>query len=410
MRTRTIRRIEKRLRLEDGWALVTAIMVMGMMMAIGLAALSYVDTEQRQSGVERVTESSFNLGESVLDLQAGVLSRAWPGSAAAAYPPECTSGGGGTRCPSAAALAQITGPDFAAGSFNWSTRVRDNGATSAQHYNSTTDAQPCFGPNGAQISLGPCTWDANGDNQMWVRSRATVRGRTRTMVARVTIDRYQEQFPRAAITAGSFKIQPGTPGPLITTTDPNTGEKVPIIVRCGPLNNPVRNSAPCVDYKKDSQVAGEIQSQPSAGPALSPEALQRLRATAIAQNWYYPTCPVNPPGPLVFVESGNCGAASLPPTTPTSFGTYIQVKGSIQAGGAYYGLIYLAEVQDPDGLGVKLFLTRDFVGAIAIDNNGQFVFESGATRFRYDARALNDLVSYGASGIVKSSWRELGGG
>ena len=396
---------------EEGWALVTAILVMAMMMMVGLAAFSFVDQEQKQSGIERVRESSFNLAESMLDSQALVLNQRWPATAPG-FPSECASGGTDLRCAALAPLAQnISGPDFAPGTFTWATRVRDNGGASANFYSSATDTQTCVGPTGVPVipATAPCTYDANGDNQVWVRSQAVVRGQRRTVVAKVTVDRYMEQFPRAVITAGSFKIQAGAPKQFVTTQSAS-GQVGPVIVRCGPLTNPVRKTTGCVDYKKDEQVyPPTIRSEPTAGPALSPDALQRIRVRAQAEGWYYPGCPASPPGPLVFVEAGSCNSNSLPPTSALTFGTYIQVSGSITISGDYWGLVYVANA--PAGeLGVKLGPppVRTFHGAIAVDGAGAFEIQTGASQFIYDERAFSSLNSYGGSGVVRSSWRELG--
>ncbi len=48
---------------EDGWALVTAVIVMSLMIGVGLASYAYVDTQVEQSANERTRESSFNYAE-----------------------------------------------------------------------------------------------------------------------------------------------------------------------------------------------------------------------------------------------------------------------------------------------------------------------------------------------------------
>ena len=80
-----IRSIVNNLRREEGWVVVTAVIVMGLMMGIGLATYATVDTQQAQSRVERERDSSFNLGESALYAEAFVLGRDWP-TAANQYP------------------------------------------------------------------------------------------------------------------------------------------------------------------------------------------------------------------------------------------------------------------------------------------------------------------------------------
>ena len=399
--------IRARMRQEEGIALVVAMVVMALMLSIGLASFAFVDGQQRQASGERLRESSFNLAESALDSHATLLQQRWPGTAAAAFPVECTPATTTGPCAGLPALVQnVSGPDYQPVTFTWATRVRDNGGASAAHYSEATDTQACVGPT--VPAMAPCTWDANGDNQLWVRSQATIGKHRRTIVSKVTVDRYTEQFPRSVITAGSFHIQPGSPGPLVSS-----GSNA-IIVRCGSGGVMPKNSYPCVSYKKDSQVTAPVVSQPDAGAALSPQALDRLELAARAEGWYYETCPSNPPGTKVFVGNGRCGSGSLPatcnpapPTAASTFGTYIQRNGSITVGEYYCGLVYVANVDDIDGLGVKLFNVRSLWGAVAVDNDGRVEIQSGATRMVYDERALNNLISYGSSGTVRSSFREI---
>lgn len=50
--------------------------------SVGLVGLAQVDVQQEQSGTERVRETSFNLGEGVLNAQIFAVSRCWPGAGA----------------------------------------------------------------------------------------------------------------------------------------------------------------------------------------------------------------------------------------------------------------------------------------------------------------------------------------
>ena len=73
----------KRVNDERGTAIVMAIVLMTMMVAVGLAAYSVVDTQQTESMRERQRESSFNLAEAALNSQSFVLSRRWAGAPSA---------------------------------------------------------------------------------------------------------------------------------------------------------------------------------------------------------------------------------------------------------------------------------------------------------------------------------------
>ena len=109
-----------KLRGERGTAIVLAIALMTMMLAVGLAAYSFVDTQQENSMQERHRESSFNLAEAVLNEQSFTLSRRWAGSPTsyAGTTPTCTQASGvADQCPDATQLSTAyNSPDFATGS------------------------------------------------------------------------------------------------------------------------------------------------------------------------------------------------------------------------------------------------------------------------------------------------------
>ncbi|MCW2957483.1 MAG: hypothetical protein JWP18_286, partial [Solirubrobacterales bacterium] len=68
---------------ETGSAMMTALMCTVIMLALGLALLSIVDTQASESSRERTGDRGFNLAESVLTSEAFVLGRNWPSSAVA---------------------------------------------------------------------------------------------------------------------------------------------------------------------------------------------------------------------------------------------------------------------------------------------------------------------------------------
>ena len=54
---------------EEGWAVVTAIVLTSLMLVMGLALLAIVDTQAHQSGRERVGDAAFNLAEGALNAE-----------------------------------------------------------------------------------------------------------------------------------------------------------------------------------------------------------------------------------------------------------------------------------------------------------------------------------------------------
>ena len=63
---------------EDGWVLVSAIVLMAIMLTVGLAAFAFVDTGQKRSRESRERESALSLAEGALYAQGFALTKNWP--------------------------------------------------------------------------------------------------------------------------------------------------------------------------------------------------------------------------------------------------------------------------------------------------------------------------------------------
>src|SRR3954471_5974043 len=264
---------------QAGNALVTAILVMFVFMMLGVATLTLVDQQQKESGKERVRESSFSLAEGVLNSQIYLLSRQWPGEASQAYNGQCTvATSANPRCPDQSTLQTgFTGSDYNAG-MTWTTEIRDNtvtGSTGTANFydDAAVRAQP--------------QWDSNRDGYMWVRAQGLVKGKRRTLVALVKAEDLSIQFPRNAVVAGKVTI-----GPNGNQTYINTSGSY-VTLRCPPAN-----LSSCKGWDKNVQVGpnGTIVGNVNQPPALSPEKIDRLRETAKALGTYYASgaaCPAS---------------------------------------------------------------------------------------------------------------------
>ena len=60
---------------EDGWVLVSAIVLMAIMLTVGLASFAFVDTGQKRSRESRERESSLSLAEAALYAQGFALTQ-----------------------------------------------------------------------------------------------------------------------------------------------------------------------------------------------------------------------------------------------------------------------------------------------------------------------------------------------
>jgi hypothetical protein len=400
------------MRSETGSAVVIAIMVMTAMITIGLASYALVDTQTSLSSRERTRESTFNYGEGVLNSEAYVASVNWPGSAAPGLP-DCSyngsavtsSSGDTTKCPTAASLsAAFTSADYAAG-VTWTSKVRDNVGTDACQ--SGTGGNTCgYYYSDAAVNQSAATvkpYDANGDGMVWVRSRTTVGTNSRTQVALVQVQKQTLAMPHAVLTANSvtsnyspkLKVAPGTSN---------------VLVRCASAQ--AGNPAGCISTKRSDQIPSGSVKATGSSPAMTNGDLQKLRERAQATpNSYFATCPSSqPPGPLVFIESGNCGQSSLPPSSQANPGLYVLVDGTLNISGSgdYWGLLYLVNASNRTGNVFDSNGLHKWHGAINVDGLGNVnLGTSSNTSLTFDDNVYNGVFAYQNAGIVRPSYREV---
>ena len=443
--------IVRRLSDERGSALVTAIVLTMLMLSIGLSVVALGDSNTDRVREQRERESSLNLDEGVLFAQGFVLANHWP-SAEQPYPSNCTSAGAATvaaaeRCPNPATLASAQGgTNFAnvdqSGDTSWITKVRDNGPPLDDYVPENADL-PQVGEDGT-VCPGPCTYDFNGDKELWVQAQSTVRGRPRNVVARLKLEEVRENVPNAGVTAGALSVtNRGNHGgtPIIDATGSD------VLVRC-PAGGACLQSEP-----------GQIVPTPkiaAAPPLMTREQLARFRTRARTDNRYYDGCPVMDPsthqydlsGQVVWIE----GCASPPNLTnrvltvpcdppndmaeacinaPDEPGLLIWHCGRADfAGGmTFRGIIYVVNNSDgtcPASLPARGDGTctsqssvdplRDVMntnggfgvwGALAIDGSGCLKVGSNGLQVKFDPNAFDAVQSYGTVGLVQNTWREL---
>ena len=415
----------RRLRTQEGWGLITAIWAMMIMITLGLALFAFADGQTKSSASERDNESSFQYADALLNTHAYVLTSSWPYASTQALP-DCTFNGstmtavGGTAtvfsCPQPSEMNDtFTSSDYS-GKLTWTSRPRDNGGTAKCAVNGQFKCSYFY--DDASVLAQP-SWDANGDGQMWIRSQAVLRGIRRTVVQRIQLDRQPVDFPPAVITAGHLTMKDSPHIKVVTQFSP-------INLRCaGP------DVAGCFIRKKNwerKQIAPyKITFNYPGQTALPASSLSALRTRAKNEGWWYSTCPTNPPGQQVFVESGNCTGASLPYTSPTQKGTYIQANGTLTISGRlpnsaaaskgrkgnYWGLIYMAN-GNPSGT----HLTGDVLkidkgkrlirGVVAVDYGGGFSLGgSKDTLLQYDPFTIQGLYLYQGTAMVRPSYRVI---
>jgi hypothetical protein len=431
---------------DDGWVLISAIVLMAIMLSVGLASYAFVDTGQKRSRESRERESALSLAEAALYAQGFALTRNWP-NPGKPLGGDCSSTAGLTAttlyCPdrdtldeaSSAnkAVAQLTTVDFDA-NVDWKTSVRDNYGPLRAAF----DAQYADGPltEGTTTCPGPCRYDFNQDRQLWVQAKATVRGRKRNIVARLKLEQLRESVPQAGVVAGALDVT-------------NSGNKLmldgtgsSVIVRCTPLT-----SEACMSYEANKgQLTPAPQSTPSQPNFMTPAQLTRFKDRARTDGTYFSGCPTTAAqltGPVVWVENcstsyaNNIGPFSSPCVVPSSLSTncinpttkpglLIWHCGTLRFTGNYtfYGIAYVVNNSDgectngfaaktggcPNGWVYESGGGAGILGALVIDGDGCVLVGSNSLNMKFDANVFNSVTSYGTVGLVQNTWRELKAG
>lgn len=440
---------------EGGWILVTAISLMAVMLVVALASMSIVDTQQTRTREQRERESSLNLAEGALYAQGFQLAGSWPSTAATAVAQDCSSTVPAATCPTAAQVQTNADNVDTRAATTWTTIIRDNGGDLATEYQPTFVNAAQSGTNAAGAAYtcpAPCRWDANGDLGLWVQSSAVVRGRTRTVVATLRLERIAESTPRAAVTAGGINTVNNGSQVKIYAVGSN------VVVRCDP------SSSQCVNDQGGIQPAA-VQGNP--GNLMTPSQIERFKVTARARGTYYDGCAnlpklggdLNLAGQVVFIDCPGRTTAKLamsPCTEPlppipagggnglsapcinsqASPGLVIWRCGSLElsgnGNGTFLGIMYFANSSDSPTSGACAGSTpiggsppacggnnnspeHAFVssggfgvyGALAIDGNACLYAGSNGMQVQFDANAFNALSSFGTVGLVQDTWREL---
>jgi Tfp pilus assembly protein PilX len=400
---------------ERGWALVTAMLIMAIMLSTIFGIASYVSGQTKLGATSRKRETAFNYAEAAMNMQVYALSRDWPGAGSSVTPyVNCTQTSSGSRCPNSTELANlIASPD--ANGVTWTTMVRDNAGTSPNFY---SDASV----------LGQDAKDTNGDGRLWVRAQATALGKTRTLVELVRVEEEGLDLPHAAVVAGKFQST-NSGNKVVVDTTGGTGANGFVGVRCSPtmgetaatacLDQPLGTSPTQTQAKWDALVqtqispySGHVQYPYTIDNAMTQFSRDQLKARAIADGKYFATCPLTwPTGPVVWIESGNCSYSSN--TTINSQaapGLLLVNNGTLTLGGTgdYWGVIYCVNAQQSTGVILSLNGSGTLHGGVFVD--GQGIVAAGGTsntNIKYEDSALSAVKGYGSAGLIQNTWREI---
>jgi Tfp pilus assembly protein PilX len=451
-------------RRDEGYVLVTAIVLLGIMMTVGLAVMTLADSGTRRSREQRVRESALNLAEGVLYGQGFVLANNWPSAATAAYPTQCLSsggpvtGGGTIQCPNRDILSQANSSTPAAAVFkgdssagatdfitngSWTARVRDDYGALTSDYSTSVADGALTGTAGT--CPGPCTWDYNGNRRMWVQVTGLVRGKKRVLVAKLQLEQVSEVLPAVALTSGALQITNNGNSIMVDDTGSNAQ------VRCTPNPNNARNSN-CARYD-DGQIAPSLPQQTTSQRLMEPDQLARFKDRARTDGTYFSGCPplnADLSGRTVWVEgcanapsyanqlvTKPCAPEAAPMGLSQNCINQIDAPGlliwhcgqvDMQGGLTYVGVIYVANNSDgtctsptgqigngrcsgnKDREAFDAFVSNGgfgIWGALSVDGPACAKLGSNGFQMKYDARVFGSVSSYGAIGLIQNTWREL---
>jgi Tfp pilus assembly protein PilX len=402
---------------EQGFALISAIMLLMVILGLGMGLLLLTDNQQKASAREQSSEAAFNIAEAALNAQVGQISRVWPGKEAEAYPDpfngviRCTAATSTATngCPSAGSLS--AGYPTAASSCPagtpkdawgspltnpWTTYVRDD-KEKTTYFNSANEQ-------------GEYGWDRNEDNKLWVRSVGVAQCRMVTLVTLVSRQLVALNFPKDAVAGNWFKIT-NEGSKVIVNTEGESGQSGEISMRC-------EGVSPCETWNEPKEQIKPNTTKAPANPAttLSKAELEAMKAEAKAAGTFHnasncPTTMAELSGLPAYVEG--CSPLKLTGGIANSSGEpgfLIVADGTLELLGnaEFYGEIYAVNPTNLSTAIVTLSGTSKVIGGINVDGRGGIELgSSGAPNLIYNSTALRNIKIYAGATPTRNTFRVL---
>jgi Tfp pilus assembly protein PilX len=414
----------------DGFALITAIAVLTVILGLGLGLAFLTDSQQKAAGRSQASEAAFKVAEAALNAQIGQLSHSWPEKEGqVVYPERCTAATSAETngCPSTESLkigypststtCPVGAQKDAWGSpltNTWTTYVRDQlpvagGSTASPIFNSVTESGekvPRFAEHG----------------KVWVRSVGVVQCRMVVLVALVSPQIVTIPFPQTAI-AGNYFATSNKGAKIIINTKGKASESGGIGMRCGGfIGTATEIKEKCEEFR-EGQVQPYVTVPPPPEHTLTASQLEALKIAAKAANTYFPPgkCPesLKEATGLVYVE-GPCTLSYKGNEIANSEekpGFFVLVNGTFEmsANTEFYGTVYAVNAQKSSELVVNLHGRSRLVGSIVVDGNGGIGFGSSGggkkeeefENFVYSNTAINELRAFAGASATRNSFRIL---
>jgi Tfp pilus assembly protein PilX len=425
---------------ESGSALVAGILILMIISMLGVVVLQTANVQTRQTGTERAGEQAFNLAESALNAEASLLEVNWPISGTSgqnngnAYPVCTQASTSSVNCPqgsiSTGFSATYAGSGFA--SPTWSVQVIDDDAPAVADTNYYSDT--------ILTNNQLAHWDSNGDNKLWIRADATIRGQHRILVASIGRQTNIVSLPQAVVTSGGMFTGNNGNKVIIEAKDPSSGLSGSVDLRCGTSGTQpaFNNNDTCAGWDPNqgqldppSVVTTGYMDPSNNYQTLSNGVLEQLRESAKAAGTYFPVgqCPLYGATGLLFVENANCsyaGTGGVPWGSDTAPVALVVASGTLTFGAnvTYYGVLYLADGQgtiptppatcSTNQPSSNVVFTVQGGGAI---HGGLFVDKCGTVNagdkafdINYDVKAFGGVKTTGTPSLEQNTFRIVSNG
>jgi Tfp pilus assembly protein PilX len=423
----------RRVRDEEGFALVSAIVLLTVIMALGLGLLLFTDNQQKASAREQASEAAFNVAEAALNAEVGQLSRKWPLNETE-MPRTCTTTGTSTEtddCPSATDVKvdPNTGSTTCSGTDAWGSPLSNQWTTYVRR---DIGESPLFSSTAEQPEP---SYAASEGGALWVRSVGVVRCHPVTVVTLVTRLRVSLVVPEDAIAGNWFTVSNKGEKVIVDRTG-FASEPAPVSMRCNEGTIPLKECEKYDEGKKASQVSPSPgEEDPKTSPTtLTASQLATLKSEAQAHGTFYSlTSPYHCPTSMnelegvplstgrvpVYVEG--CGGLKIKANgtanTEADPGFLVIANGTLELSGnsTYYGVIYAANLQKSSGAVVQLQGGTVVVGGIIVDGAGGIEFGSSGqggnpANLVFDSLAIHNLTISAGAASTRNSFRILPAG
>ena len=412
---------------EEGFAVVTAVVLLTVIMGLGLGLLLFADSQQKASAREQASEAAFNVAEAALNAQVGQLSRKWPQSEVE-MPKECTSSTANSEtndCPSPTDLKvdPNTGSTTCSGTEAWGSALSNQWTTYVRR---DVGESPLFSSTEEKSQF---SFAESEGGALWVRAVGVVQCHPVAVVSLVTRQRVSLVVPEDAITGNWFKTT-NNGRKVIVDRRGKAAEAAQVGMRCEPPRS--RSSGTCEEYEASKeQVSPAITEHPvTAAITFTASQLATLKSEAQTHSTFYsPTSPYHCPTSMTELEGAalssstrapvyveGCGALNVKANgianTEANPGFIVIANGTFEISGTatYYGIIYAANLQKSTEAVVKLQGKANVVGGIIVDGTAGIEFGSSGENLEFDSLAIHNLTISAGAASTRNSFRILPAG